>query len=121
VEKTSAKGVDSLILKPDQQAHYEISSTTLEKRAVSTDRFLAWTSDIIYLDNTKMNEVVGILENWYDVKITLENPALGNCLLSGKYKGDRLLNILEGLKFMQGIEYSFVNEREVIITGKPCN
>lgn len=121
VENTTAGIQEDVILKPDQQAHYDVHGATLEKRAVSSDRFFAWTSDIIYLDNTKMTEVVGILENWYDIKITLENESLGNCLLSGKYKGDRLQNILEGLKFMQGIEYRLVSDREVLITGKPCN
>lgn len=121
VEDPLHTGSAALTLKPDEQASYDLARTTLVKREVSSDRYLAWASNIIYLDNTRMRDVISILENWYDVKITLQNKALGDCLLNGKYKGDRLVNILEGIKFMHGIGYRFVSEREIIINGKTCD
>ena len=114
------KQTDRLELHPNQQIYFDSEKAIWEKRDVSLERYLAWTDKIIYLDNTKIAELTDILEKWYDVTITLDNKALGNCTVSGKYKSDRLTNILEGLKIMHGIEYRFVNEREIVIKGKPC-
>jgi transmembrane sensor len=114
------KQSDRLELHPNQQIYFDPIKAIWEKREVSLERYLAWTDKIIYLDNTRIEELTDILEKWYDVTITLDNKALGNCTVSGKYKSDRLTNILEGLKIMHGIEYRFASEREIIIKGKPC-
>lgn len=111
---------DKLELHPNQQIYFDPGNGIWEKREVSLERYLAWTDKIIYLDNTRIAELTDILEKWYDVTITLDNEALGNCTVSGKYKSDRLANILEGLKIMHGIEYRFASEREIVIKGKPC-
>lgn len=109
-----------MILSPEQQARYQTVSGAMEMRNVSTERYLAWTSDIIYLDNTTIRDMASTLEKWYDIQIKLENEALGDCLVSGKYKSDRLGNILDGLHFMQGITYRYESDRILILSGKPC-
>ena len=114
---TSTSGV---ILKPGEQAHFVKNTAALKTKQVSLDKYLAWNNDVIYLDNTPMTEVVEILGNWYDIDIELENKALLDCLITGKYKGDKLENILKSLQFMQGIEYEISGERQVTLNGKPC-
>jgi ferric-dicitrate binding protein FerR (iron transport regulator) len=108
------------MLVPNEQAYFDRATVSLEKRNVSSDEFLAWTSEILYLDHTPMREVMHTLEKWYNIRISLKNETLGNCPISGKYKNDRLLNILEGLKFAQGIDYHFTNENEIEVTGTTC-
>jgi ferric-dicitrate binding protein FerR (iron transport regulator) len=110
-----------LVLNPMQQVTYTRANASLTRQTVALERYLAWTDDIIYLDNTPIREMVGILEKWYGVTISLEQEGLGNCLINGKYKSDQLINILEGLEFMQGITYRFVNNRAIILSGTPCN
>jgi transmembrane sensor len=110
-----------LVLTPTQQATYTRANASLTRQTVALDRYLAWTDDVIYLDNTPIREMAQILEKWYGVTISLEKEGLGNCLISGKYKSDQLINILEGLEFMQGITYRFVNNRTIILSGNPCN
>jgi transmembrane sensor len=118
--KVSSRNNHTVVLKPEEQAYFDNTTALLEKRNVSSGNFLAWTSEILYLDNTPMREVVETLEQWYNIQILLENDQLGNCPISGKYKNDRLLNMLEGLKFSQGIDYHFVAGNKIIITGKTC-
>ena len=110
----------AVTLSPGEQALFVKHSGDITERSVSLDKYLAWNRDIIYLDNTPMNEVAEILGNWYDVEIKLENPALHDCLINGKYKGDKLENILKSLQFMQGIEFEITGERQIILNGKPC-
>jgi transmembrane sensor len=115
------KGSQRLILAPAQQGIYTRADASLTRQTVALERYLAWTDDVIYLDNTPIHEMVQILEKWYGVTISLEQTGLGNCLINGKYKSDQLVNILEGLEFMQGITYRFVNNRTIILSGTPCN
>jgi transmembrane sensor len=114
-------GDTPLVLTPAQQATYTHSDASLTRQTVVLERYLAWTDDVIYLDNTPIQEMVQMLEKWYGVTISLEQAGVGNCLISGKYKSDQLVNILEGLEFMQGITYRFVNKRAIILSGTPCN
>jgi len=120
VARPAGRDSSSVVLVPDEQAYFDTATAMLEKRSVAATEFLAWTSEILLLDHTPMREVMHTLEKWYNVRITLKTGALGNCPISGKYKNDRLLNILEGLKFAQGIDYHFTKENEITITGTSC-
>lgn len=120
VMREAGRDTASVVLVPNEQAYFDAKTAALEKRSVSSQEFLAWTSEILYLDHTPMREVMHTLEKWYNIRISLETDTLGNCPISGKYKNDRLLNILEGLKFAQGIDYRFVKENEILITGTSC-
>jgi ferric-dicitrate binding protein FerR (iron transport regulator) len=112
--------LDTKILTPGEQAVFEKETANLTKREVSLERNLAWKSNIIYFDDTPLSEVVKILGNWFDLEIKLENEELGSCLISGKYKSDKLTNILESLRFLQGIEYDITGERQLLLSGKSC-
>jgi len=122
VKVSRAAGTDtsSVVLVPNEQAYFDHATASLQKRSVPYAEFLAWTSDILYLDHTPLRDVVHTLERWYNVRISVQTEAIGDCPISGKYKNDRLLNILEGLRFAQGIDYRFVKDNEVLITGTSC-
>ena len=109
-----------VVLSPNQQALYRVSARHLQSREISLEHYLAWTSDLIILDETPMEEVVKHLERWYDIEIAFEDKGLGKCRLTGKYKTDQLINILESLEFMQGITYRKTGERTFTLIGKPC-
>ncbi|SKC83199.1 FecR family protein [Ohtaekwangia koreensis] len=121
VHVASIRKKEEAVLGANQQIQYDEALMDWKFRNVPAERYMAWTENIIYLDRTSVQELVNTLERWYNVKIELENGALQNCTISGKYKSDRLTNILEGLKIMHGITYRFASEREIIISGKPCN
>lgn len=123
VQVFAGEGADTdvVIITPNQQAQYNTVKRKLTKSAVNSDQYLAWTKGIIFLDETPLSEVALILERWYDVRITFSNSTLGGCRISGKYKREELVNILESLKFMQKLEYRFINEKEVVFSGNRCN
>lgn len=118
---TVQKAHGNVILTAGEQAVYTHTDNTLTEQRVSLERFLAWKDGIIYLDNTRLEEVVEILRNWYDADIKLLNPAIGSCLVSGKYKSDPLIHILESLQFMHGIEYVQNGSRQFVLKGNTCN
>lgn len=60
------------------------------------------------------------LERWYNVEITFESEELGECYIQGRYQGEKLINILESLKFVKGIAYEFQKDGKILITGTEC-
>ena len=120
VSHAAGRDTSSIVLVPNEQAYFDSTTAMLEKRSVAYTEFLSWTSDILLLDHTPMREVMHTLERWYNVRISVQTEAIGDCPISGKYKNDRLLNILEGLRFAQGIDYRFIKDNEILITGTSC-
>lgn len=121
VKTRNQKGTaGSQILTPNHQVTYHTSSGEMVKQKVDPAHFLAWKNDEIRLDKTTLSEAVVILERWYNIEIVFANEALGDCLISGKYNSDNLVNILESIKYIKGIEYR-IDEDKVTLEGKPCN
>lgn len=110
-----------LILTPNQQAIYDAKTRQLtRRRGVIAANFIAWKEGFLQFDNTPMQEAIVTLEKWYDVNITLKNPALAKCKISGKFPGDNLKNVLEIIQFITSIHYQFENNKQVALSGKAC-
>lgn len=119
IPKTANKA--ELVLTPNQQAIYDAQNGSLEhRRNVKTNPYLAWKEGYIQFDNTPLDEAIVTLKKWYDVDITLANPQLAKCKISGKYPGDNLKNALEVIHFITKINYRFENAKRVVLSGKPC-
>ncbi|MEM9328290.1 MAG: FecR domain-containing protein, partial [Bacteroidota bacterium] len=80
----------------------------------------AWLDGVIQFQDTPLDEVVATLERWYDADIFLVDPALSQCKISGKFKEDRLVNVLEGLKFLADIEYDTQDFKQIYLSGEGC-
>ena len=117
--RVSAHGSgEKAILLPGMQVRQ--SAGKMISRKVALEKDLAWKDGIIYFDKLPLKEAILILERWYNVDITLANDRLGNCVIRGKYKEENLVNILESLRFVQEINYTFVDNRKIIISGNGC-
>ena len=58
-----------------------------------------------------------MLEQWFGVNISLVNYNEQNLTLSGKYKGETLKNILEGLSYTARFKYE-IDGKEIKINFK---
>ena len=111
----------SVFLTPNEQASFNFKSEALTKQTVDLQEYISWKDNIIYFNKVTINEAVAILEKWYGVKIQLENKAIGDCIISGKYSNDNLKNILDGIKYIKNIDYEFTSGQTIILKGKSCN
>lgn len=112
---------ENVYLLPNQQVVYDPSSSYLKKTNVDLEKFIAWKDDIILFDGVSFGEAAKTLEKWYNVKISFDKPSLINCsLLRSSYKNESLENVLKSLKFIQGIDFQFTNDQEVVIFGDIC-
>ena len=97
------------------------SQGQLRKTAVKDGlEYAAWRDGTLVFDQTPMREVVQVLNRKYDVSIQIDNPAVYNCLLFGKYKDQPLPNLLGIICSLTRTSYQ-MNGNRVNIQGQGCS
>lgn len=110
-----------IILIPNQQVIYDNQKQRITRVLnIKPADYMAWKEGVIQFDRTTLASAIITLKKWYNVELTLADPRLGNCTLSGKYPGDNLTNVLKSIRFIKGIDYRFEHPKKVVLSGKPC-
>lgn len=112
---------DNQLLIPGEQGLYDRLSSKIAKSDVNLEKYLAWKDGTILLEGTSLKEATDILGRWYDVEFVFKNPDLKTCTIDGKFRNDKLGNILENLRFLLGIEYRMEAGNKIVIDGKSCH
>ena len=89
-------------------ANFNISQVDSEER-------IAWTSNIIILKNTTLAQTAKIIENWYNVDITFEDQRLEKLNISGKFKDEKLENVLESIAFLKQLKIDYITKKHIVI------
>ena len=116
VEVTSPTGKKVQITK-NQQADL-IESSDLQISTENSDDKIAWISNTIILKNTKLSETVKIIENWYNVAITIEDQELNDLTISGKFKDEKLENVLESIAYLKQLKINYTTKNQITIRKK---
>lgn len=112
---------DSQQLIPGEQGVYDKLSANIARAQVELEKYVAWKEGTIVLEGASLEEATAILGRWYNVEFVLKNPRLKSCMIDGKFKNDKLENILENLRFLMGIEYRIEPGNQIIIDGVSCH
>lgn len=115
-----ASGADERTLVPGEQAIVNHSTKRVTTSKVNIAQFISWKDNIIYFDQTPLNEAVDVLELWYDTEIILKSGTNQNCTITGQYKEESLENVLESFEFLLGAKVDFSNPKQVKISGGEC-
>lgn len=107
-----------IVLDPSQQATYQDHRFLVSK--VDVKKSIAWRDNTLRFDETPMSVVAATLERWYDVKIAFDNADIVNCRINGKFKDQRLEEVLKSIRYMYNIEYEIRNPNQIILYGKGC-
>ncbi|MGS2763881.1 FecR family protein [Sinomicrobium sp. M5D2P9] len=94
-------------LKRNQQALFPEKPGELEVSGADADKYRAWTDNVIVMENNTLKEVGDMLERWYDVEIVFADKDLESKTISGKYKTNDIREILESIKFLKQVDYTF--------------
>ena len=89
----------------------EIVLSTIQPR--SSDSTLAetgWVSNKLIFNQEKLEDIIPVLERWYNVKINLRKQPNNSRKLSGTYNNDNLKDVLESLKLAGEFSYSIEKE-----------
>jgi len=104
-------------LTPGEQVNTFAKGNSWEKDAFDQEVVIAWINQTIIFDETPIAEAIKILENWFGVTITLNNFQEQHLTLSGKFKNETLMNILEGLSYTARFKYE-IEGKEIQINFK---
>jgi len=116
VEVSSALGKKVVIVK-NQQADLMHNSDFKILKEDSTEG-IAWTSNTIVLKNTSLSETAKIIENWYNVDITFEDLEIKKLTISGKFKDEKLENVLESIAFLKQLKIIYLTQNHILIRRK---
>ncbi|MEX0882098.1 MAG: FecR domain-containing protein, partial [Cyclobacteriaceae bacterium] len=103
------------LLYPGEALSMDIIGGAFEKRVFNKEKILSWTNKTILLDQTPLGETVRILENWYGVKIIVQNKPQKEIFLSGKFRDETLKNVLKGLSYASNFKFTINKDQVEII------
>ena len=76
---------------------------------------VAWKRGELVFDRTPMSEAIKMIERWHGATFTVNNNALFNRKLTATFKTESLVQILEVIKMLTGIEYTIEDGNMVIL------
>lgn len=79
----------------------------------------AWKNRRLSFRETRVSEVAGALERYFNVSIRLEDPDIGACRFSGDYNDPELEDILRALTFAMDLQLA-AKDSVFILQGEGC-
>lgn len=108
---------EKINLIPGEAVSINPGNRQFQKKRFDEEKLLAWTKKTIIFDHTPIAEVVRVLENWYGVNILFKNDPPEHLQLSGLFRDQSLVNVLDGLSYSARFEFNIKND-EVTLTFK---
>lgn len=113
---------EAIVVTPDEKLIYNQQHSTLRKVAAADSEKLAAVNNTGYLmkfEDTRMRDVIRRIEEKFDVKITLSNTELGNCVITADLTDQSLEKTLSMIGQTLDYEYE-IADGEIIFSGAGC-
>jgi ferric-dicitrate binding protein FerR (iron transport regulator) len=124
---SSEKTITPVIITPNQKVSYDKSIRRFETAIVSHPEPVILNEELatlqpraLFFDQQKLNIVLGQVEKYYQIEITVENSAIYNCVFTGDISNLDLFSALKIISIATNAEYE-VNGTKILIKGKGCN
>ena len=104
------------ILKPNQQAAIAGSDQAIDVSEVDVYAAIAWKDGVFNFRKKELREVVLVLTRWYNVDISIEDPALEHYEFNGLLrKNQNLEEILQLIKQTEQLTYEKKKDTKIIL------
>ena len=98
-----------LRLEPGENAHFDKKTCKLTVLKVNTALYTTWKDGLITFRNEKLKDIARKIERWYNVKVVIKNPKLGEEAYFGTIMKNKPIDqILEVLKLTSSLKYRIV-------------
>ncbi|MDX9881021.1 MAG: DUF4974 domain-containing protein [Prolixibacteraceae bacterium] len=125
---TTKKGT-SVILEPNQLARILPQTNKIIKEQVtSAEKYTGWTNGKMVFSDDPIQKVIQRMENWYNVKIRLEDKQLEKYRFTGTFENEPLEEILNVFGLTSPLKYETVSaqignegkytKREIILKSR---
>lgn len=95
-------------LSPNDLLEFNKNDKLVTRENTNIDKYIAWHQNIMILDNTPMTELVGLLEQWYGVKVVIGNDAIKRYRFTTTFDNEPLHRVLELLELSSpGIKITY--------------
>lgn len=101
----SRNNTTSIDILPNEKVVYDITNINFTKTKVLSENYAAWINGDVVFNDSNTKEIGEKLERRFNIKVVLDPGVNMNCSLSGKYAGDQLTELLESIRFVNGLQY----------------
>lgn len=109
VEIQGKSGVFNQTLLPNEKITFNQNTRTLNLTEVDASRFSAWKEGYLIIDNEPLGQVIGRLERWYNVDITIQDEYLKEYRFKATFKDEPLEEVLRLIAKTTPINYTIEN------------
>lgn len=95
---------EPVIMVPGEQVSMSDSQGYFQKKVVELDKYKSWKNEMLVFDNTPLSEVGQIIEDFYDVKVVINDSVLAKREFTGTLPNDDLEMILLALRTAYNID-----------------
>jgi ferric-dicitrate binding protein FerR (iron transport regulator) len=106
-------------LTPNEKGTLSLQNSKIDKKKVKAEDYIAWKDGVLKFKNESLSQIIKQLERWYGVTITITNPIVLDCHLTGDFKNESLETILIYMEKAIGIQFE-INQKEIKIKGRGC-
>lgn len=108
-----------IILKKGEQGIYYKTTKCFRKKITLESNITAYKTKNFVFNNTRLSEVVDLLNNVYQTDIRLENPSLANCPITVSFNNESIETILEIISETLELKYKKTGNGYLIL-GNHC-
>ena len=75
----------------------------------------AWRDGYVVFRNRSLNDVLGELARYHNIRIRLQNPSIGELKVSGTFHTDKLNDMLKAVTVILPVKVDYLGQREVLL------
>ncbi len=117
------KVVQSVLLKPNEQANFHLSTRELTFTPISIIELKEnfWKPVSLNFEDADMSQIADELEKAFKIKVEFEKPGILKCKLKVDFENQKLPQILEFLEKLLDVQCKLNDQNVLMINGEGCN
>jgi transmembrane sensor len=105
-----------VLLKPNMLASHVQQNGTLVTQAVKVDKYIAWTTGVLFFKEERFGDILRRLQRHYDVEINNKNTTLEEVRFTGTFDVESITQVLDVFRTYGSMHY-YVKGNKITITN----
>lgn len=110
-------GRQTQLVMPYERVLYSDATFTKSSSDLSE---LNWNSRVLEFNDITLGQAAELISQFYEIQVTFQHEKLKNCVITGKFKNQRLETVLQAIEFSTDV-HSDVKNNSVLLFGKGCH
>ncbi|MFH2141454.1 MAG: FecR domain-containing protein [Bacteroidota bacterium] len=110
----------SVVLYADEKGVFNKETNQIEKITEVDDNELFWVNRTLIFEETELVKVIELLQDYFNVKIDLQNNDLNYCRLNATFRNETIDEILNVIATSFNLEVIHQEEKTYTLNGEGC-